>query len=306
LLAPKVVGSRCRWSFDETVFEVDAACGARVTCFSLGGDDILSGTEVNALNFGSTFWTSPQSQWGWPPPGEIDSEPYEARLAAEGNTVRFEGRVYPKLGIAVAKTFAVDATRGRIDITYTIANRSAESLTVAPWEISRHPTRGLTYFPTEAPDAPGAPGDRTPDPAVVEPRSSLRVVQEAGAIWFAYDAAAITDHQKMFARGHRNESWIAHVDIGRRLHLVKTFPPLRPGEVAAPGEAALEIYADPDHTYVEVEQQGPYRPLGPGQTLDWTVTWQLRRLPSSIAIRAANPELLVASRALVSGRPTRT
>ena len=59
-------------------------------------------------------------------------------------------------------------------------------------------------------------------------------------------------------------------------------------------------------TYVEVEQQGAYRPLGPGQALDWTVTWQLRRLPSSIAIRVANPELLAASRALASDRPKGT
>jgi hypothetical protein len=286
------------------LFEVDAACGARVTSFSLGGDDILSGVAVNALNFGSTFWTSPQSQWGWPPPGEIDSEPYQMRPAdADGAAMRFEGRMYPKLGIAVTKTFAVDAARGLIDITYTIANGSAASLTVAPWEISRHPTRGLTFFPTDMPDAPGAARAGMPDPAIVEPRSSLAVVQEAGAIWFAYDARAITDHQKMFARGPRDEGWIAHIDVERRLHLVKTFPPLRPGEVAAPEEAALEIYADPDHTYVEVEQQGAYRPIGPGQTLDWTVTWQLRRLPSSIAIRVANPELLAASRALASGRP---
>lgn len=292
------------------MFEVDAACGARVTCFSLGGDDILSGAEVNALNFGSTFWTSPQSQWGWPPPGEIDSEPYEMRLVGTtGNAVRFEGRIYPKLAVAVAKTFAVDAARDLVEITYSIANRSAESLSIAPWEISRHPTRGLTFFPTEAPKPPGArpaPGDGTPDPAIVEPRSSLRVVQEAGAIWFAYDAAAVTDHQKMFARGPHDEGWIAHVDVARRLHLVKSFAPLGPDEVAAPGEAALEIYADPDHTYVEVEQQGPYRPLAPGQALDWTVTWQLRRLPSSIVIRVGNPELLAASRALASDRPNGT
>ena len=79
---------------------------------------------------------------------------------------------------------------------------------------------------------------------------------------------------------------------------MKTFPPIAATE-AAPGEAAIEIYADPTHSYVEVEQQGPFASLLPGQRTDWTVTWRLGRLPAALALGAANPELVAAARALV-------
>ena len=141
---------------------------------------------------------------------------------------------------------------------------------------------------------------------IVDPRSNLAVVERAGAVWFDYDANAISGDQKLFARGHRTEGWIAHVDVARRLLLVKTFPPLPvPVDIdgasgAAPGEAAIELYADPNHTYVEIEQQGSYEPLAPGATRQWTVTWRLRRLPRALEARVANPELLAAARSLAA------
>lgn len=48
--------------------EIDANARERETSLTLGGKELLSSAEVNAINYGSTFWTSPQSQWGWPPP----------------------------------------------------------------------------------------------------------------------------------------------------------------------------------------------------------------------------------------------
>ena len=291
-VVPTVEGTRVCWRFGDTRFEVDAACGARITRFSLDGDDILTGPDVNPLNFGSTLWTSPQSQWGWPPPVAIDSMPYGATPADETGAVRMMGQADVGLGIAVAKTFAADGGRGLVTIDYALVNQGPEALTVAPWEISRHPTNGLTFFPADSPSSAAEP--------VVDPRSNLAVVESAGAVWFDYHAPSITDHQKLFARGHRTEGWIAHVDRARRLILVKTFAPLEAARTA-PGEAGLEIYADPNHTYVEVEQQGAFEPLSPGATTHWTVTWRLRRLPRSIEIRVANPELLATARALAAG-----
>jgi len=296
-VAPTAEGTRFTWRFGDSVFEVDAACGARITRFSLEGDDILTGPDVNPLNFGSTLWTSPQSQWGWPPPVAIDSLPYGATPADEaGAAIRMMGQADGGLGLAVAKTFSADGARGAVTIDYALVNQGAEARTVAPWEISRHPTGGLTFFPADGPDdaARGATSAAGP---IVDPRSNLAVVESAGAVWFDYDARAITDHQKLFARGHRTEGWIAHVDRARRLILVKTFAPVEASRTA-PGEAGLEIYADPNHTYVEVEQQGAFEPLPPGATTHWTVTWRLRRLPRSIEIRVANPELLATARAL--------
>jgi hypothetical protein len=280
LVVPEIDGTIYRWTFGETTFEVDGACGARITRFSLGTRNVLTGRAVNDLNFGATFWTSPQSQWGWPPPVEIDSEPYAAHGAGEHGAVGvFVGRPDPKLGIAVTKRIFVDGARGVVTIEYELRNLSGEPRPVAPWEISRHPPNGLTFFPA---------GD------AIEPASTLVVTREAGAVWFAYDAGAITDHQKLFAHG--TEGWICHLDLAQRLQLVKAFPEVARAD-QAPGEASLEIYADPTHTYIEVEQQGAYRTLGPDESTTWRVGWALRDLPAT-AIQAGNVQLLTSGRVL--------
>jgi len=276
-----------RWRFgtgpDETELVVDAALGARITRYSLAGRNVLTGPEVNDLNFGSTFWISPQSAWGWPPPVEHDSEPYTAHQAGENGAAGvFAGRPDRHLGVAVTKTFLVDGARGVVTIEYGLHNHAAEPRTVAPWEISRHPTGGLTFFPVGQ---------------TVMPGSTLIATTEAGAVWFDYDARAITDHQKLFAHG--SEGWICHLDRARGLQLVKTFPEIE-AAAQAPGEAALEIYADPNHTYIEVEQQGPYRPLAPDASVTWRVTWALVPAPAGEQLRVGNTALLTSARILAS------
>ena len=279
----EVRGTIHTWTFGETIFEVDAGHGARITHFSLAGQNILTGPDVNALNHGATFWTSPQSQWGWPPPIEVDSEPYVAKVVEPARGVAsFVGQPDLKLGLSVTKTIAVDAARALVSIEYALVNHSGEPRTVAPWEISRHSIDGLTFFPAGA---------------AIYPQSNLAVTSATGAVWFAYDTVAITDHQKLFAHGAGG--WLAHVDTVRHLALIKTFPEIAPGD-QAPGEAAVELYADPQHTYVEVEQQGAFRPLAPGARSVWTVTWRLRRVPSDVPPHAGSAALLAWARAQAS------
>jgi hypothetical protein len=290
-VSPQIEGTKYSWRFGEVSFEVDAARGARITCFRIGAENILTGPEINALNFGSTFWTSPQSQWGWPPIAEIDSAAYA--VTGDGADVSFQGRPAETLGIAVTKRFHVDPDRETVAIEYIMENRAAEPRTIAPWEVSRVPTGGLTFFPAGA---------------GIQPTSNLAVVEAEGAIWFHYDPAPIADDQKVFVHG--SEGWIAHVDIARRMLLVKTFPEIVPGD-QAPGEASIEIYANPAHTYVEVELQGAYRELVPGAQTSWTVNWRLRRLPLAIGATVGNKDLLALVRALVTSgerrvRPRRT
>src|SRR4051812_24478711 len=54
-------------------FEVDAKAGGRVSTFKIDDKDFLSGKNINSDNWGSTFWPSPQSAWGWPPLAELDN-----------------------------------------------------------------------------------------------------------------------------------------------------------------------------------------------------------------------------------------
>jgi hypothetical protein len=128
----------------------------------------------------------------------------------------------------------------------------------------------------------GAGGPRKGDQDLLNPTIAN------GVAWFAYDAAAITADQKLFADGL--EGWIAHVDGD--LLLVKSFGDTLPSQ-AAPGEGEIEIYANAGHTYVEVENQGAYVNLAPGAATTWTVRWILRRLDLASTPASAGSAALV-------------
>ena len=56
--------------------------------------------------------------------------------------------------------------------------------------------------------------------------------------------------------------------------MVKTFQDLQPGE-PAPEEAEVQVYVNRGKSYIEIESQGVYTLLQPGEQLSWTVKWHL-------------------------------
>jgi hypothetical protein len=78
--------------------------------------------------------------------------------------------------------------------------------------------------------------------------------------------------------------------LGDRL-LLKQFND-QPQSAFAPGEAEIELYVNPDHSYVEVENQGAYKNLAPGETISWKVTWYVRKLPPGVTASIGNADLI--------------
>jgi len=240
-------------------FEADAALGGRVTALSFAGRELLVGSDTDTVNFGSTFWTSPQEHWGWPPLVEIDSSPYEASI--DGAAIVMHGPTCPTLRVAIEKRFRAAPERGALSLEYRIHNRSHAPVRLAPWQVTRVRPNGLTFFASGATHA----------------RSNLPVDDAGGVTWFSHAVDRVDGHQKLFADAR--EGWIAHLD-GDVL-LVKTFA-LVGSEAQAPGEAQIEIYASTMHRYVEVEVQGAYEVIQAGEALEWTVDWWLRRVPDGV------------------------
>jgi hypothetical protein len=201
-----------------------------------------------------------------------------------GDTLSLASATSGALGLSVTKTFSIDSAAGVVTIDYGLVNRGTQARSVAPWEITRVAAGGLTFFPM----GDGAPTKGTQD--------LLSLQMSGGVAWFAYDAATITNEQKVFADG--NEGWIAHVDGD--LLLVKAFGNT-PAAQAAPGEAEIELYTDAAHTYIEVENQGAYASLAPGASSQWTVRWFLRKLDPSISVQVGSADLVSAVRMLVKG-----
>lgn len=281
--SPTVNGTVYTFTFGNTVFAVDAAKAGRIVTFSLAGKNILAAAKNGQdNNWGSTFWPSPQSAWNWPPPAELDPGAYSASLC--GGTLSLASQTSAALGLAVTKQFSVDTAAGVITIEYGLVNRGTQARSVAPWEITRVAAGGLTFFPM----GDGSPTKGTQD--------LLNLQITDGVAWFAYNAASITNEQKVFADGH--EGWIAHVD--GNLLLVKAFSDT-PATQAAPGEAEIEIYTDSGHSYIEVENQGAYVSVAPGATSTWTVRWFLRQLNPSVSVQPGSADLLNVVRGLIKG-----
>ena len=230
---------------------IDAAKGGKILSFKYKDQEVLNqGRFPNS--FGSTFWTSPQAQWNWPPVPEYDTKPYTAEV--KDNVLVLTGEKSERFGYRVGKKLHVCPNDGAIVITYTIFNESGETRQVAPWEISRVPNDGVLFFQADA----------------VEPANNMKGLPftfKDGIAWYQMDEAP--ENRKINADG---KGWLAF-NNGKVL-FVKMFQDLAEGQ-AAPAEAEIQVYANPGKTFVEIEEQGAYTTLQPGESVDWTVRWYL-------------------------------
>lgn len=258
------------------LMEIDPGQGARITYLTINGGNFLTDSVVNRDNWGSTFWPSPQSDWNWPPPAAWDNKPYTAKL--EGNRIKMEGTADPKTGLAVTKFFSAAEKDGLYNLEYVITNHSNVVRKVAPWEVTRVHPNGFSFFPMGKGNLRGG----------LIPQTRL----QNGICWYTYD------QQKIPAKGDSqlytdgSEGWFAA--INGDVVLIKKFPDI-PFEAAAPKEGEVELFANkdiPEKSYVEIEHQGAFTELQPGQSFSWTMQWFLRKLPRHIKPVSGNPKLV--------------
>ena len=234
----------------DVTMTVDAARGAKILSFQYKDKEVLSQSQrPNA--FGSTFWTSPQVEWNWPPVPEYDSRPYTA--AQRDGALILTGQTSEKYKYHITKEFRTDPADGAIVVTYSITNDAAVERKVAPWEISRVNNGGVIFF-----DAPSE---------TITPQGLMPFSFEYGATWYQCDEARA--NRKINADG---TGWYAYANDG--LLFIKRFPDLGP-TCPAPKEAEIQVYVNAGKTYIELEAQGRYTSLKPGESVSWTSRWYL-------------------------------
>jgi hypothetical protein len=251
---------------------IDASVGARITEFSLRGDNVLTGTSVDPFDYGSTYWPSPQSSWCaaggncWPPIPAVDSEPYTGGIDPATSIVQLTSGMasvaaFPDSAVTVTKQFTPLPDSGAVDVTYTLTNVSSSvTVSVAPWQVSRvQATGGLTFFASPDGKVTYATGTS----------QAFTLTAKDGDLW--YDFSPVLGNSKAAADG---EGWVAHMTQSRLFYLL-SYPDIQPTE-AAPGEAEVELFTGPSSDYVEIETQGALTSIAPGATLVWTVRWKLR------------------------------
>lgn len=112
-----------------------SASGGRIISFKYGETEILTQSSEHE-NFGSTLWTAPQSDWGWPPFAVLDSMEY--LVEQKGTVLKMISEPDPKSGFQFEKTFTI-ASENTIQIEYLIRNISETSKSVGAWEVTRVP-----------------------------------------------------------------------------------------------------------------------------------------------------------------------
>ena len=236
---------------------VDVAKGGKILSFKHGDTEVISQLPWREA-FGSTFWTSPQKEWNWPPVPEFDKLPYTVEQHTD-TTLIIRSQRSERLKYSVAKAIRACTADKSFVITYSIFNESDETRQVAPWEITRVANEGVIFF------------DAMVDS--ITPAGVLSFISAYGAAWYQTDEA--NDNRKINADG---KGWLAW--HGRDLLLVKTFQNLQPAQ-SAPGEAEVQVYVNRGKTFIELESQGAYTKLSPGERLEWTVGWHLLPAPET-------------------------
>lgn len=251
---------------------VDEA-GGRIIGFFLGRTEVIvpesavSGSSAgNENNYGSTFTLAPQADSGWPPPAHIDTAAYTATAAGSELTLVSRSGNINGSPIQVTKVLTADAASGSVTVDYRVKNEGTTAVSWAPWQITRVPRDGITFFPTGSALA-GRPTELT--------------LATAGTYSFwKYNAADVDDNDwgdKVIADG--SKGWLAHA--AEHVLFLMQFPDAAPAK-AAPGEGEIAIYASRQDAYVEIEPQAEYTPVAAGETLSWKVKWSLHVIPQTV------------------------
>ncbi len=267
-----------RIGFGGYAVEVDPDDGGRIVEFSLYGRSVIVPSSESPEAYASSFWPSPQSAWSWPPPVEFDKLPWT--VAVEGKSLKLTSGTSEKLGLSAQQRLTAVPERGALSIEFQITNRSSTPRKVAPWQNTRVRPRGITFYPSLEP---------------TYAQSSLKLKPADGVTWYAHDPSQVKDSLKSYGDG--SEGWMAQVDAD--LLFVKVFPDV-PRDAQAPEEGEIVIYVHNSGRFVEMEQQGPYTELQPGQSMTWPVQFVLRRIPKNIEIKPYSPQLVELARQMVS------
>ena len=271
-----------RVEFGIHALEMDPADGGRIVEFSLNGRNVIIPKDESPEGFGSSFWPSPQKDWSGPPPAEFDKLPWNVTL--DGNSVTLESRIVQKTDLSARQRITPIPSLSAIGIVYQITNHSNEPRQVAPWQTTRVRPKGMTFFPSHEPSFP---------------ESTLALAPSEGIIWYTHKPADIDRSVTSLVDGQ--EGWMAQVD--GHLLFVKAFPDVARVDLA-PESGEVIIHAHASARFLEIEQQGEYTELPPGQTLTWPVFFVLQVIPETTEIRVGNPQLVsMARRMACSVRP---
>jgi Domain of unknown function (DUF4380) len=251
-----------------------------------GVDLVLPPGRVPGFH-GDTFWPSPQSRFDWPPPPVLDSAPYEI-VTESGLSLTVRSSPDPDLGLQVEKRF--DLAEHSLTMQFTLTNIWPHPQDVAPWQVTRAPRTGLLVWATGEPfhDADRL-RKQDEDPGcwfLHRDSPSAFAGLQVGETHSCIAVPAVMGTSKVFtdARG-----WLAHAHDSTLF--LRVFPDLTLDQ-AAPRQGEVEMFFDSGRDYIELENQGAFVTLDPGESLTYPVQWRFRAVDPGLSTEQLTPELL--------------
>jgi hypothetical protein len=261
--------------------------GGRLTRLRYDGVDlVLPPGRVPGFH-GDTFWPSPQARFDWPPPPILDSGPYEV-VTESPVTLALRSQPDPDFGFQVVKRFAL--AEHSLAMEFSLTNIWPVPQNVAPWQVTRAAREGVLVWATGEPfnDADRMQKQEE-DPGcwfVHRDSSAVFAGLQSDDGHSSVPVPAVTTTSKLFADAR---GWLAHAHHATLL--LRVFPDLTIDQ-AAPRQGEVELYFNPQRDYIEIENQGAYVTLAPGESLTYPVEWRFRTLDPVAATDRVTPELL--------------
>lgn len=251
-------------------FEVNSHKGGKACSFSLNDKEIIYIDSTEYL-WGSTFWPSPQKEWNWPPSDQLDLGKYEGKIVE--NSIVLTSQKDSVTGFIFKKIIVASDKNKSVTLTYRMINKSGKTKYNAPWEVTRVACGGLTFFPKGDGELWGK---LTPYFQEID-----------GIVYYKYEKSH-SGRKKFNSDG--KEGWLAHITSDRLL-FIKQFDDI-PLKNQAPGEAEIELWLTPEHSHIELENQGQYVKIENRDSIDYVVKWYLRKIPQDIKVEIGNNEMI--------------
>ncbi len=270
-ITPVVDASGCQFAVGNTAFSV-IVDGGRVSSYKIDDKEFLFTDENYGGGnlWGAVLWSSPQSEWNWPPITTLDSKPYT--IEAQGNRCRMISDIDSKMKMRFIKDFYAASEDTSITVVYKMINEGTTTKHNALWELTRVPTTGFFFFPT-------GEGSATSGLATY-------VQEKNGYSWYNNQLTDVGG-QKFFADGKMG--WDAFINEDHYI-LIKQFVDV-PNDKHAPGENEIELWLTSDYAYMELENQSSYESIPAGDTIKYIVKWYLRKLPDTMTVEVGNTAL---------------
>ena len=248
--------------------------GGKIISFKLNEDDLILRKEDKQSSYGSTFWPSPQAMWNWPPLKTLDRDPYSVK--EEDFKTILTSDVDSRTKLRFSKIITGPVKPNAIELPFIIKNEGDKDISVAPWQVTRVKKGGLIFFPV-------GDGRMTTKYFEVAPTEEID-----GIVWYQSNKNESLKNNLLNVTDGK-EGWLAYA-AGQKL-FVKKFPEMNRDQFA-PGEGEVIFYVDQRFDVIEIEVQGPYTKLKPGESSEWTVEWYAFEIPTNIKVEVGSKDLV--------------